>query len=878
MATPKVSPPSIQVARNSLPVSLTPLLGREQEVETICALIRRTDVRLVTLTGPGGVGKTRLGVQIADNLFSDFVDGVYFVSLAPLRDPDLVIPTIIQTLGLQMIGASPPLELLKAYLQEKHVLLLLDNFEQVISALSSLSLLLTTCSRLKILVTSRVVLHMYGEYQYPVPPLALPRLIQLPECNTLQEYAAIALFVQRAQAVKPNFQLNDANARIIAEICTRLDGLPLAIELAAARSKLFSPQALLARLQQCLPLLTQGVQDGPARQKTLRDTIAWSYNLLTSQEQRLFCQLAVFVGGCTLSTIEAVCCSPDDKEGQIIENVTSLLDKSLLWQIEREGQEPRLRLFETIREYGLEALEAAGEKETTQRTHAEHYLALAQAANADWKLHVAQWLGPLEQERENLRTALQWALQQDKKELELALRVSGSLWWFWGARGPVSEGRNFYEKALALTQNKEVEAYARAQALYGATVMAFYQDDIRQAELYCRESLTLFKQVGDKEGTANCLYRMAQLAIVRGNNVLALPLAEEALVLYTEMDNLVGIPATHLRLGEIALAEGNLSKARSHYGVSLSIRKKVNDKWGLVNSFRALGSLAIIQNDFAEAAPLIQEGLALARELDTEDIPNLIGLAVEVSLWQGDFAKGHALAEEALMRRRGIRSPSGTAWALVDLARVEVRQEQYIGAYSHFQESLLLTREVTIENYRQLIAFCLEGLAEIAVAQNEPTRAARLWGAAQVAREGLGTGNLGGDVPFYERPHFERAVATAQTSLGKQAFDSAWAEGRTMSLAQALAANDLVTVAPPSTPAPSPTLSAKAKPVYPDELTAREVDVLHVLAQGLTDIQIAEKLFVSPRTVNWHLTSLYRKIQVTSRAAATRYAIEHHLA
>src|SRR6266699_3734280 len=404
---------TLDIGPNNLPVQPTPFIGREQEVEECLQLLRRQEVRLLTLTGPGGIGKTRLALQVAAELSDLFPDGLYFVNLAPLRDPALVVPTIAQALDLQELAEHPLLDLVKAFLREKHLLLLLDNFEQVASAALQVAELLATCPRLKVLVTSRMGLHVQAEQEFAIPPLCVPDPRQLPEVVALAQYDALALFIQRAQATRPAFQLSHANARAVAEICLRLDGLPLAIELAAARIKLLPPQALLARLTPRLTLLSSGARDVPTRQQTLRNTIAWSYNLLDVQEQRLFRRLAVFVGGCRLEAVEAVCAEGDDAALQVLEGVTSLIDKSLLKQTELEAEEPRLLMLETIREYGLEALEAHGEAAVTRRGHAAYYLALAEKAEPELGgPQQAVWLDRLEQEQENLRAALQWSLER----------------------------------------------------------------------------------------------------------------------------------------------------------------------------------------------------------------------------------------------------------------------------------------------------------------------------------------------------------------------------------------------------------------------------------------------------------------------------------
>ncbi len=433
---------------NHLPIQPTPFIGREKEVAAILHELLREDVHLVTLTGPGGVGKTRMALHVAEQVRAHFADGVWFISLAPISDPDLVIPTIAQTLGLWEAGEQSALEQLQVFLVEKQVLLLLDNFEQVVSAAKHVSALLSSCPHLKVLVTSREVLHVRAEHEFPVPMLSLPDPRSLPDLAALWQYEAVTLFIQRAQAVRPEFQVTNANAQAVTEICVRLDGLPLAIELAAARIKLLPPQALLARLGQRLQLLISNARDVPRRQQTLRNTIQWSYDLLDAQEKKLFCLLSVFVGGCTLEAAEAVSAALGDTTLPVLDCVASLIDKNLLQQTAPEGEEVRLLMLETIREYGWEALNKRQEREELQKAHASYYLALAEEAEQALGGPQEQlWLERLGREYDNLHAALDWLrwqashVEDGGEAAGQALRLETALSWFWIMRGYQNDGR-----------------------------------------------------------------------------------------------------------------------------------------------------------------------------------------------------------------------------------------------------------------------------------------------------------------------------------------------------------------------------------------------------------------------------------------------------
>ncbi len=580
---------------NNLPLPPTPLIGREGEVEGVCRRLRSTEVRCLTLTGPGGTGKSRVSLQAAAELADEYEDGVFFVALAAIVDPALVVTTIARTLGLTEASNRPPDEMLKTYLRDRHTLLVLDNFEHVLDAAPPVGEVLSSAPNVKVLATSRIPLRLYGEYEFPISPLSLPDLRALPTVEHLTEYEAVRLFVERARAVKPGFSLTEENARVVAEICTRLDGLPLAVELAAARIKLLPPEALLSRLGNRLKLLTGGARNLPERQRTLRNAIKWSYEMLDKGEKTLFARLAVFTGGSTLEAIEAVCEAEGDLPLDALEGTSSLLDKSMLGQEEGQGGEPRYVMLETIHEFALQKLEESGQAEAMECAHVEYYLALAERAELRlWGPEDAAWLERLEQEHDNMRAALSWAL--DHEESNLALRLSAALRWFWNMGGYYSEGRSWLEATLAKDGRASTEA--RAKVLEGLGWLANQQGDLDHAEATAKEGLRLSTEAG---------------------------LGEIVAADFEDM------------LGDTARLRGNFEQAAELLEKSLALHRRANDTRGIVWSLGSLASVATDRGDYERAKQLYEEGLTLARELGSAELlgAHLISLGYEYLL-EGD--------------------------------------------------------------------------------------------------------------------------------------------------------------------------------------------------------------------------------------------------
>jgi predicted ATPase/DNA-binding XRE family transcriptional regulator len=639
---------TVESSGRTLPALLTPLIGREYEVAAVSALLRREEVRLLTLTGPSGVGKTRLALEVAGRSREAFSDGAVFVALAPLRDPEVVPSALAETLGVRDATDWALQQTLKHHLQDKQMLVVLDNFEHLLAATPLVAELLEACPELTVLATSRASLHLTGEHQFPVAPLSLPEGTSLGAVEVLRYSPAVELFRQRAQAVTPDFELTAANASAVARICQRLDGLPLAIELAAARVKVFPPKALLDRLDRRLPILRAGARDLPERQQTLRDAIAWSYDLLDAEEKTLFKCLAVFAGGCTLEAAEAVCDPGTDgsERRDVLETLTSLVDNSLLVSrsgasARREDEGPRFTMLETIREYAAERLESSGEAEEVQRKHALYYLALAEATQPEASVRMQrEWMEVLGEEHDNLRAALRWAIQS--REVEIGTRLCLMLWRFWSTHFHLSEGRRWLEAVVALGATggriggAESGPPARRWAflLLVTGLLAAAQGDYDRAVALYEESLALYRELGHRKGTSGPLRALGEAAYHRGDYELAVRLNEQALAVTREFGSTFGTALTICALSDAVRAQGDLEKARTLLEESLASlrhqRHPLRVANALANTLVRLGSIACETGEDVRASELYKESLRLARRfgfttMEANDC--LVGLA-----------------------------------------------------------------------------------------------------------------------------------------------------------------------------------------------------------------------------------------------------------
>lgn len=731
---------------NNLPAQSTVFVGHEREIELVRALLWQQDVRLLTLVGAPGIGKTRLGIEVATGLLEDFADGVFFIALAPVTSPSLVASTIARTLGIQETGSQPVREKLKEYLHDRQILLVLDNFEHLLDAASLVSELLEASPRLKVLVTSRELLRLEREMEFTIPPLALPDSNNLTniESQALLDYAAVRLFVDRAMDVKHDFTLTAENGHTIAQICCSLDGLPLAIELAAVRIKVLSPNELLERSESWLTLLTGGARDLLTHQRTLRSAIEWSYNLLDEEEKALYRRLGIFVNGCSIEAAQAVCNAGGDLPWDILDGVTSLSSKSLIRKSEQMNAASRFGMLETLREYALERLEESGEIKTVRQLHADCYLRLAERVRPELEgSKRAFWLDQLEMEHDNLRAVLRWFEEEGEPAAEMELRMTAALWYFWWSRGHLSEGSRWLDAALSTSSRSAgatTATSARAQALYGASRFATSHDDYPRARTLLEESLLISRLLDYKQGIADSLSGLSWVAFCLGDNQQATTLGEESLGLFRELGDKSG---TTLVLGGLAYAAweaGNIERAKVLFAEGLQFARELGSKGAIAGSLTNLG---------------------------------------EIARGQGNYEAARLLYEESLVTFREGKLKGGIAAVLACLGSVANHQGNYDDAEAILREGLILCKEL---GNKYTMAFCEVGLAGVWSARNEPEKAARLLGAANALLEAIGI-----QLQPADRADYDHNMAATRGQLAEETFAEAWAEGQAMTMEQAIA-------------------------------------------------------------------------------------------
>jgi predicted ATPase/DNA-binding SARP family transcriptional activator/DNA-binding CsgD family transcriptional regulator/Flp pilus assembly protein TadD len=809
---------SSNLSRHNLPEPGTSFVGREGEIIEVKRTLATT--RLLTLTGAGGSGKTRLALEVARELAGSYADGVWLIELAPLSEPELVVQEVARTLEVQEQPGLLLLESLLEALGDKETLLLLDNCEHLIDAVARLTMvLLDSCPRVRVLATSRERLGVKGKLTWLVPSLSVPGAQETPTVEQLEGYESVRLFVDRASKRHPGFELTPENARAVAQVCVRLEGIPLAIELAAARIGLLSVEQISDRLGHSPKLLTGGERTADDRHRTLRAALDWSYELLGGHEQAVFWRLSVFAGGFSLEAAEKVGVGGSIGEEDVLELLSMLVDKSLVVAEESWESGARFRLLEPIRQYAWEKLKMSGEGEAVGRRHAEFFLALAEEAELELTgPRQVEWLDRLETEHDNLRAALSWSLGRG---IDLGPKIAGALCLFWYTRRYLSEGRTYLE---AVAKREVVPATVRAKALDGLGWIAEPQGDYERARVAYQESLKLYRSSNDKRGVANALGDLGSLALDQGDYEQATSLLEESLRLHRELGSREDVIGILDGLGVLASAKGDREQSISFFGEALALSRGTGNVRMTATSLGNLGITLLVHGDPEQATVLLEESLALFREVgDSSNIAIGLMYSALAALTQGDHERAQSLCEESL----GL------------LQKAEDKQH---------------------------IADCLEVMAGTAAAQGRAQKAARLWGAAEALRAEIG-------VPLQpeDRKVLEPYLATAHFDLGEAAWQVMLAEGRAMMPEQAI--DYSLSAEEPALPLAVTRRSSGD----PTALTPREEEIAILVSRGLTNRQIASELSISEHTVASHITKILRRLRLNSRAQLSAWVVERGL-
>ncbi len=808
---------------NNLPRQLTSFVGREREMAEVKQLL--TTTCLLTLTGAGGSGKTRLSLQVAADILEQYPDGIWQVELAPIADPTLVPQVMASALGVPEQPGRALTETLVDYLRSKSALLILDNCEHLLSRCAQLAAaLLRACPNMRIMATSREGLGIGGELTYPVPALSLPDPKHLTALENVLQYGAVRLFAERAAFSRPKFAVTSSNVSSVIQVCMQLDGIPLAIELAAARVKVLAVEQIAARLRDRFQLLTGGGRTAPPRHQTLRGAMDWSYDLLSEKERALLQRLSVFAGGCTLEAAEAVCSGNGVEAPDILDLLTSLVDKSLV-NVETQGRETRYGLLGTVRQYGLDRLLEAGDAIEVRQRHRNWYLSLAERADAELRgPEQTLWARRLEAEHDNLRAALEWSTQ-DESSPEPGLRLVWSLMWFWNTCGYVIEGRQWLEKMVSRASG--ASAALQARVLCGAGALSEKLGEYEHARARLAGSLAVFRRLDDAWGAAFALHFLAHVASAQDEFALATSMFEESLALFRGTGDKWGCALTLDCWGDAVCRHGDYDLASSLFEESGALSRELGNRWEVYGPVSGLGMVAAARGDYIRATALLEESLAMARETGRRD---------------------------------------AIATASLRLGRIVFGQGNCERAAALFKESLTLRKE---HGDKDGIAACLDALAGVAVTQERPEQAARLFGAADVLREAIHT-----VVSPAQRAEYDRHMATMRARLDETALAGAWVKGRAMTVEQAieyaLALEEASSHRTKRTEHPSPDQRLGA-------LTAREREVAGLIAQGLTNREIASRLVVSERTAEGHVQSILNKLGFNSRAQIAAWAVEHGL-